>query len=224
MVSRVRQWLRKKQQFDKLLKIHDRYKTHTMMDLYLFADNLKLAQGVDHILGDVVKCGVWRGGMSAGLATVLTGNRHYYLFDSFEGMPAPTEQDGASAHAWFRGEMPHSYYDNCSADTSFAQAVMETTSKPFTLVKGWFNQTLPDFEIKAPIAILRLDADWYDSIKICLEKFYPAMARGGLVLLDDYYTWDGCSRAVHDFLSQRQSTARISKSNNGVAYFYKTPD
>ena len=73
----------------------------------MYADNIDLARRVQDIPGDVVECGVWRGGMVAGIASVLSGqNRTYHLFDSFEGLPEAKDIDGNAAEfecaAWAR--------------------------------------------------------------------------------------------------------------------------
>jgi hypothetical protein len=64
-----------------------------------------------------------------------------------------------------------------------------------------------------PIAILRLDGDWYDSTLVVLRSLWQFMAPNGVVIIDDYYAWDGCSRAVHDFLYDIKSTARLKQSH-----------
>ncbi|HUR81434.1 MAG TPA: TylF/MycF/NovP-related O-methyltransferase, partial [Thermoanaerobaculia bacterium] len=64
-----------------------------------------------------------------------------------------------------------------------------------------------------PIAILRIDGDWYESTLTALEALWKYLAPNGIVIVDDYYAWDGCSRAVHDFLSRHQSTARITQQH-----------
>ena len=71
--------------------------------------------------------------------------------------------------------------------------------KEYHLIKGWFAETLPFFNPPAPIAILRLDGDWYDSTFQCLTHLYHWVAPGGVIIVDDYYAWEGCARAVHDF-------------------------
>ena len=101
------------------------------------------------------------------------------------------------------------YLDNCTAAKADAIAAMELAGVRYQIFKGWFNDTLPTFVPPEPIAILRLDGDWYDSTMTCLRHLAPHLAPEGIVILDDYGTWDGCSRAVHDYLSQTQSTARI---------------
>jgi O-methyltransferase len=89
------------------------------------------------------------------------------------------------------------------------------------LVRGWFKDTLATFVPPAPIAVLRLDGDWYESTWQCLEALYPHVAPGGLIIIDDYYAWDGCARAVHAYLAQHQLAERIRQSRAGVAYVVK---
>lgn len=136
MVSRINMWWNRKQRYRKWLSIHARFSTYTMMDKYLYADNLMLAESIVGLNGDIVECGFWRGDLMAGIASVLTGPRTYYLSDSFEGMPPPTGLDGSAAHSRYKGQMTRSYHDNCTADESFAVEVMQQTQQPFQLVKG----------------------------------------------------------------------------------------
>lgn len=96
-------------------------------------------------------------------------------------------------------------------------------ARDYHLVTGWFEHTLPAFVPPEPIAVLRLDADLYRSTRECLEALYPHVALGGLILIDDYYSpWDGCARAVHEFLSQRTGRDRIRESPGGVAHIYRS--
>ena len=86
-------------------------------------------------------------------------------------------------------------------------------AKNVALVEGWFENTLPQCRFDEPIALLRLDADWYESTMICLRNLFHRVAPGGLIIIDDYYAWDGCSRAVHDFLSSESAPERIESSS-----------
>ena len=205
----------------KLFQVYDQFRDFTMIASDVYVDNLRLAERIRHIDGCVVECGVWRGGMSAGIARLLGSKREYYLFDSFEGLPPAREIDGKAALEWQRDSQSVNYYDNCTAAPEFAnQAMRRAAATSFHLVKGWFDQTLPGFTPSSLIALLRLDADWYDSTMLCLENLFDHMAPGGLILLDDYYTWDGCSRALHDFLSRRSAVERI-RSLGEVCYLEK---
>lgn len=189
----------------------------------LYAKNLQLAESVRHLPGCVVECGVWRGGMSAGLASVLGPDRNYFLFDSFEGLPPAQEIDGERAMKWQRDTASPSYYDNCSASEGFAREAMKLAGvQSAHFHPGWFKDTLPHFESTEPICLLRLDGDWYESTMQCLTYLFDRVTPGGLIVLDDYYAWDGCSRALHDYLSSHGAQERI-RSLDDICYMIKLP-
>jgi O-methyltransferase len=194
------------------LWLYRAYREYTMAGAGIFWRNLLIVDERRHVKGCVVECGVWRGGMSAGMAHVLGPDREYFLFDSFEGLPAATPRDGEQAKQWQEDTSSPTYYDNCRAPIEFAERAMKLSGAPnYRLVKGWFEDTLPAFVPPCPIAVLRLDGDWYESTMIALESLFKHLARDGIVIVDDYYAWDGCSRAVHDFLSRHQMTTRITQ-------------
>ena len=104
------------------------------------------------------------------------------------------------------------YHDNCSAtleDVRSSAAALGLTAYTH-FVKGWFEHTLPvQRQRLGPIALLRVDGDWYASVRCCLEQLYDQVVDGGLVVLDDYYAWDGCAIATHEFLGSRRLAHRI---------------
>ncbi len=87
-------------------------------------------------------------------------------------------------------------------------------------VKGWFEDTLQ----AAPeqISLLRIDADWHSSVTTCLEEIFDRVTPGGLVLIDDYYNFDGCSLAVHEFLGSRGIHYPLH-ADHGTTYLVKKP-
>jgi O-methyltransferase len=203
-----------------------KYRAYSMVHEAKYVNNLELCFEFKGTSGCVVECGVWRGGMCAGMAEVLGPNRRYFLFDSFEGLPPAREDlDGASAIAWQRNTKSPIYYNNCTAAEEEAAAAMKLSgATSFSLVKGWFNETLPGFAPPCDIAVLRLDGDWYDSTRVCLENLYPHVAPGGIVIIDDYYNWDGCARAVNEFLAGLASpnaVPRLRQFHDRIAYFIK---
>lgn len=201
--------------------LYSTFREFTMVPRSMFIDNLRVATLAKDVPGCVVECGVWRGGMSAGIASLLGPSRTYYLFDSFEGLPPAQAIDGSKAIQWQQATDSSAYYDNCSAGEEFAhRAMRQAGARDVHLVKGWFSDTVPGFTPSAPIAVLRLDGDWYESTMTCLEGLYDKVAPGGLVILDDYYSWDGCSRATHDFLSRRSAVERI-RVQGAVCYLVK---
>ncbi|MBL7861580.1 MAG: class I SAM-dependent methyltransferase [Cyclobacteriaceae bacterium] len=202
-------------------RLFKKYKEFTMIPEELFISNLELCSRVLSIDGDIVECGVWRGGMSAAITELAGAGREIHLFDSFEGLPPAKEIDGKDALRWQLDTTSAGYFNNCMADESFAITAMQKTGHSnYRLWRGWFAETIPNYDGNK-IAILRLDGDWYDSIKTCLNGLFPKVVDGGLVILDDYYTWEGCTKAVHDYLSESQSPSRIFQWNNQVAFIVK---
>ena len=193
-----------------------------MVEKQDFIDCLSLVSKFENIEGCVVECGVWRGGMMGGIAETMGNKRDYYLFDSFEGLPPAKEIDGASAIAWQKDVDSPGYFENCKAEMDWAEkAMMKTKVKNYKLVKGWFDKTIPTYTFDKPIGVLHLDGDWYDSTMVCLENLFMKVAKGGLIILDDYYVWEGCSKALHDYLSINKRPESIERAYSSGCYLIK---
>lgn len=202
--------------------IYRKYKNFSMLPENQFEENLLIADRIgSEIEGDVVECGVWRGGMIAGLVEVMGKNRTYHLFDSFEGLPPAKDIDGEAAIKWQQEKTGEFYFNNCQAEIEIAESAMKIANCKYVLHKGWFEETLPKFIPDKKLALLRLDGDWFDSIMLSLKYLFPYVSKGGIVLIDDYENWDGCSRAVHSYLSSISSISRISISPLGVCFIIK---
>lgn len=202
--------------------VYEKFKDHTMVPQKLFATNLDLCRQYADIPGAIVECGTWKGGMIGAIAYTLGKDREYALFDSFEGLPPAREIDGPHAIRWQSNKDGPYYYDNCRASEQSAREAMELSgARNFSINKGWFADTLAEARFDSGIAILRMDADWYDPTTEVLNHLFPKVNRGGVIIVDDYYTWDGCSRAVHDYLSAHRRTERIYTSGAGVCYLVK---
>ena len=200
--------------------LFNKYQTYTMIPKPIFEDNLQLCSKISEVYGDVVECGVWRGGMIAALAETLGSYRKYHLFDSFEGLPEVQEKDGQWAKKWQDGKNLW-YFDNCKAEEEFAVEAMKIANcNNYEIYRGWFKNTLSSYT-GTNIAMLRLDGDWYDSTYQCLSEFYPKVVDKGIVIIDDYYAWEGCIRAVYDYFSQNHLTDRIRCTANHVCYIIK---
>jgi O-methyltransferase len=153
----------------------------------------------DRVPGAIVECGVFKGGAAAVMAHQTTTPRDIYLFDSFEGLPPPGIEDGAIAQAQFQPGWCAGTEDDVRR--AFAAAGARLSRVYF--VKGWFAETFPRTTLPG-IALLHIDADWYDSVKLCLDTWFDRLAPGGYLVLDDYGRWEGCTRAADEFLSQRR--------------------
>jgi hypothetical protein len=210
------------------IPLYLKYKARTMISFRSYIENLALMSVAlrkpELSNGAIVECGTWKGGMSAGMVETGGPRRRYYFFDSFEGLPPVQDIDGPGAKQWQANSAAPTFYNNCSASIEDFRETIGITGCPpgnITILKGFFEDTLPAFD-PPPIAVLRLDADWYASTMICLESLWDHVMAGGLVIIDDYYAWDGCSKAVHDFLAKRQVSARVHQGPvGGTAYIRK---
>ncbi len=206
----------------KYTSIYLKLRDYTMIPPVTYIHNLMLVDKYRHVKGCIVECGTWRGGMVSGIGMLLADpTRRYYLYDSYEGLPDAEDIDGITAKDWQKDTTSDLYFDNCKAEMSKAKEATEIAGiKDPIITKGWFSDTLPLFDKKEQIAILRLDGDWYSSTMDCLDNLYDNVVVGGIIIIDDYYAWDGCSRAVHDFLSKRGLSDRIL-SHKSVCYIEK---
>jgi len=177
-----------------------------------------------HIPGDIVECGVWRGGsMQAAALTLLSlgdTHRHLHLFDTFEGMPPPGDldlrKDGRPAEDLLaeKGKQ-HKVWAVATLDD--VQAGMAQIEYPQTQVHyhaGMVEETIPD-QAPEQIAILRLDTDWYESTRHELAHLYSRLSSGGVLILDDYGHWEGARRAVDEFLEETGARLLLLRASSG---------
>jgi hypothetical protein len=177
--------------------------------------------------GAFAECGVWRGGSV--LAMILTlqelgiDDRDIHLFDTFEGMPAPGEEDTSpheppAIETWKRAqrgdEAPWGglFEDEVFNEASVRETLLATgyPEERLHIVKGRVEETIPG---RAPgrLAILRLDTDWYESTRHELLHLYPVLAQGGVLIIDDYGHWDGARRAVDEYFEQHAPPVLLSR-------------
>lgn len=174
----------------------------------------------NQIEGDIVECGVWRGGSMSAAARTLqhmrASNRDLWMYDTYEGMAAPSKMDvdflGRTAAELMQAEdaatIPPDGPDSiwCQSPLEGVRETMRDTEYPFSkirFIKGMVEDTLPEFK-PSKIALLRLDTDWYESTKCELEQLFPLLSPGGVLIVDDYGHWNGCRRAVDEYFQQHQ--------------------
>jgi O-methyltransferase len=174
------------------------------------------AHGID---GDIVECGVWNGGTAAVMALAnRRQDRRFWLFDSFAGFPKPGEKDVPGAVGIQEGDWKGSL-----ARVRGLFARLGIPDSRIEIVPGWFQQTLPSSPVRR-IALLHLDADLYDSVRLGLECFYDRISPGGYVVLDDYGFWPGCRTAVDEFLKARGLRVTLHVSDETGRWFQKPVD
>jgi O-methyltransferase len=165
------------------------------------------------IEGDVVECGVWRGGSMMAVALELAhlgASRTLYLFDTFDGMSEPSDVDqnliGQSASELLQTEDKATSHNwaYCPEEDVFKN--VSSTGYDMShvrLVKGKVEDTVPK---NAPekIALLRLDTDWYESTRRELVHLFPRLVPGGVLIIDDYGHWQGARKAVDEYIAGNQ--------------------
>ena len=171
-----------------------------------------------------VECGVAKGGCLALMKHVAGTNNKIFGLDSFEGLPAITEKDrGTSNHC-----NPDEYVNkNLSGGIQSVYKTFDTLGIDMTnvhLVKGFFKDTLTKETIDSigTIAVLRLDGDWYESTKICLETLYDKVVVGGVIIIDDYGYWVGAKVATDEFRMKRSIDTPLQKTDCTEYYWIKT--
>ncbi|MBI1832250.1 MAG: class I SAM-dependent methyltransferase [Planctomycetes bacterium] len=163
------------------------------------------------IAGDIVECGVWRGGsmMAAALALLSLDSttRQLHLYDTFTGMtpPAPVDVDwqGRSARDVLRDSSAEGDLARGRCPLQNVKSAMMLTRYPWEkmlFIQGPVEKTIPQ-HLPNKIALLRLDTDWYESTYHELEHLYPRLVEGGVLIVDDYGHWQGAKKAVDQYFA-----------------------
>ena len=168
------------------------------------------------IPGDFVECGVWRGGNGILAKMVfdrLGSEKKVWMFDTFEGMTAPTNVDveainQISADSKFLENQKETHNEWCYASIEdVKQNCLDSGIKinSFRFIKGDVCETLEiSKNIPTYISVLRLDTDWYESTKAELETLYPKLSNKGVLIIDDYGHWEGARKAVDEYFSSQK--------------------
>ena len=170
--------------------------------------------------GGFAECGVWRGGSVLAMIETLrdlgAAPRPIWLYDTFEGMTEPTEADvsrfePSPVETWraaqARGQRPWSdLFDGQVFNEDAVRALLAETGYPIDMlhfVRGPVEDTLPARLPSEPLALLRLDTDWYESTRHEMAHLYPRLVAGGVLIIDDYGHFEGARRAVDEYFADR---------------------
>jgi len=201
---------------DAVVSLYERLQPYTLTSVERFAALVEAIEYVSRhrIDGDIVECGVWRGGsMMAAADTLLRlgdTTRVLHLFDTYDGMTRPSAADvdwrDATAEDLLAQDTARTGVVWARASLDDVRANLELIGYPQGQVKfiqGPVEETVP---AHAPekIAVLRLDTDWYDSTAHELKHLYPRLSVGGVLLIDDYGHWKGARRAVDEYIAEHQ--------------------
>jgi O-methyltransferase len=208
--------VKRKFQVYKAKALVNRLKAYTMCDFERIKSliNLSLYLNSRRIEGDFVECGTYKGGTAAILSKYMGADKHLYLYDSFKGMPPTSDKDGAEAAKWVGG------CRGTVEDVREAMKLVSTDDSRYTIVEGWFENTFREI-LPEKVAFLHCDADWYNSVTLVLDTFYPLISKGGCVVLDDFGYWEGCREAFYDFCVRHNEKPLLERVGVSQAYWIK---
>ena len=178
----------------------------------------------NNIDGEIVECGVWKGGSCMAVALKLMEldqkTREIWLYDTFEGMTEPTSHDVEIETGKKGKELLEGIDKNTDKYNMWAYAPkdividnMKKTRYPIDNIKyitGKVEKTLKERKPKK-IALLRLDTDWYESTKAELEELYPYVVNGGIIIIDDYGHFEGAKRAVDEYFKKEDDKPLLNR-------------
>lgn len=179
-----------------------------------------LCKAVEYIVsnqipGNIVECGVWKGGSMMAVAQTLLQlqdlSKHLYLFDTFEGMTEPSGNDldfrGVAASEQLKNSTKESgdsiWCYSCLEEVKASVHSVGYNRDRIHFIKGKVEDTIPQ-NAPAQISLLRLDTDWYESTHHELIHLFPRIAAGGVIIIDDYGYWQGARKAVDEYIQEHK--------------------
>ena len=221
------------QQFPDILEIdfwelYHLCKPYTMTSLERLYSLYKAVNYIiqNNIEGDFVECGVWKGGSALMIGKMLAlkniNDRKIFLYDTYEGMSEPTENDkdysGKSANRLLE-ESSIEVQNSIWCYSSFEEvkntiALSGLLEENIVMLKGKVEDTITNDLPMSKIALLRLDTDWYESTKHELHFLYPLLNKNGILIIDDYGHWQGCRKAVDEYFSEQELSILLNRIDN----------
>lgn len=199
----------------------DSQNAHTLIGLKRMEQLQTAIETLDRegIAGDLLEAGVLRGGacilMRAVLNALQNTQRTVWVADSFRGFP----EAELAAHGI---ENPEQFNRQAAslAEVKALFARYQLLDDQVRFLPGFFEETLAEAPVKN-LALLRLDSDFYASTACTLKYLYPRVVTGGFVIIDDYYIFEGCRRAVREYRSAHQIKAPVERIDAAAIFWRK---
>lgn len=166
----------------------------------------------DKIPGIIIETGCALGGSAILIALQKTKQRNFKVYDSFGMMPEPSVFDEKDIHDRFAiikggeskgigDDLYYGYESNLlqKVKFNFSQFGLDINAESIDLIKGFYEEVLI---VNEPVALAHIDCDWYESVKVSLERITPHLVKGGFLIIDDYYRYSGCNRAVNEYFKE----------------------
>lgn len=168
--------------------------------------------GQKNIAGTFIEAGCALGGSTIVIAKLRPEGASFNVYDVFDMIPPPTSDDPEDVIQRYEtivkgdstgigGDQYYGYKDDLLSEvkSNLAEFCSNSEINNLHLIKGLLQDTL---EVNEPVAFAHIDVDWYEPVKVCLNRIGPNLTVGGSVILDDYYDWGGCRKAVDEYLKE----------------------
>ena len=153
--------------------------------------------------------------------------RRLQVYDVFDIIPPPSENDTEEVHHRYRviksgqsegigGDRYYGYQNDLynTVKANLEGFGIDLDRQNVALIKGLVQETL---WVKEPIAFAHIDVDWYEPVKTCLERIFPLLSVGGVMVLDDYHSWGGCKRAVDEYLDDLDAKVSLDDTAGSLS-------
>ena len=183
-----------------------------LLDLFLAVKSVEQLSGK----GTIIEAGCALGGSAIVIASAKNKTRTFQIFDTFGLIPPPSDNDENDSIKRYddiisgnaQGIKGNTYYGylkdlKAQVELNFEQAGLSVSENQIELIQGLFEDKL---WINQPVILAHIDCDWYNSVLICLERIVPNLLIGGLLVIDDYYHWAGCRKAVDYYFLDKMSS------------------
>jgi len=173
---------------------------------WLISQLMRLTTNVE---GHTAECGSYEGAGSYLMCLMNDGfsksQKTHYIFDSFEGMSKPSEDDGDVN--WEKGNMSR---------TEIVVKENLKEFKHFKLLKGWIPHRFSEVS-KEKFSFVHIDVDLYQPTFDSIAFFYDNMNPGGILVCDDYgyNSCPGATKACDDFLKDKAEKMIYSPCGGG---------
>lgn len=203
-------------------KITDKHLSYLGLDALYELTQVAVANEKLHLEGAIIETGCALGGSSIALASVKNKQRKLFIYDAFGMIPPPSKEDEQDVHERYQvistgqssgisGETYYGYIDNLydKVVNNFFSFGIDIVENNIHLVKGFYEDTL---KVDFPVALAHIDCDWFDSVWISLQRIEPYLVSGGTLIIDDYYAYSGCKKAVDKYFQDKKYFKFVDKS------------
>lgn len=192
---------------------------------------LNLKQSIDKVeskkvQGIFIETGCALGGSTIQIGEAKNSGRVLRVYDVFGMIPPPSDRDDKDVidryeeikqgkSKGLKGDEYYGYQKDLrgKVEENLMEFGLHPAKENIELIQGLYEETL---RVDEPVAFAHIDCDWYDSVMTCLNQIEPKMTAGGIMVIDDYFDWSGCRKAVDDYFtpelkSQYSFTKRYQK-------------